>query len=244
MSKVFDNMIVIEGMDCTGKSTACKDLKDSLDNVIVIKFPDYNNPASSNLITSYLSGDLTINTKDEFIKTKTISTIFLLDRYNSLNVKMHRSSNPDIDKILNNATRDMSLIEIMEENQDKLFVFDRYIQSNIIHQTLTLPDDDVFEYGSWLIDVELNNNALPTPKSSFYLIPSDFDIINQRIIDRVGKDVDILEREYNLHKTFINMNRESVQEVLMNKFPSINHRISIGKETTSQTVVEKILSKL
>ena len=243
MGKVYNNMIVLEGMDCTGKSTTCELLKKKLDDVIIIKFPNYSNPSSNQLIKTFLNGDIKF-CNIEFDKMKTISTIFILDRYNSLNVKMNRSDNPDIDTILNNRQREMSIIDIMDEYPDKLFVFDRYIQSNIIHQSLTLPDDDVFEFGSWLIDTELNHNKLPIPNASFYIIPDNINVIKNRIANRKDKSIDILEEEDNLIKTFQNINRQPVQELLMGKFPSTTHNIYINSHTTPDELVDEVIRRL
>ena len=77
-------LIVIDGLDGSGKTTQAKRLYDILDGagkrVKLISFPDYKQP-SSVLVRMYLSGEFSQNADD--INAYAASSFYAVDRYAS-----------------------------------------------------------------------------------------------------------------------------------------------------------------
>ena len=113
-------MIVIEGLDGSGKSTQVELLKQKLiDNNIKlrqIKLPDYENP-SSTLVKMYLGGEFGSNPQD--VNIYSASLFYAVDRYASFK------------KFWGD-----------DYNNGTLILADRYTTSNAVHQTVKLPKEE------------------------------------------------------------------------------------------------------
>ena len=89
-------LIVIEGVDASGKATQTKKLCERLSaegkNILNITFPDYNSPSSAP-VKMYLSGELG-ETADS-VNAYAASALFAVDRFCSYrplcNLKLHPS---------------------------------------------------------------------------------------------------------------------------------------------------------
>ena len=140
-------LIVIEGLDGSGKSTQIDQLKARLDKINCvyrqIKLPDYDDP-SSTLVRMYLSG--AFGKKPEDVGAYAASAFFAVDRFASF--KQHWG-------------RDYL--------GGKLIVADRYTTSNAYHQLEKMPKEEWDGYLSWLEDFEYGKLGIPKPDFVIYL---------------------------------------------------------------------------
>lgn len=168
---MLGKLIVIEGLDGSGKSTQVARLKQRLldagISVRQIKLPDYDDP-SSTLVRMYLGGAFGANPSD--VNIFATSAFYAVDRYASF----HRHWKEDY----TNGT---------------LILADRYTTSNAVHQTVKLPKEQWADYIEWLCDFEYNKMQVPRPDRVIYLdMPVE---ISQRLMsaryggDEVKKDV-------------------------------------------------------
>ena len=140
------SMIVIDGLDGSGKTTQFDIIKENLSekyNVKAISFPDYNNPSSS-LVKMYLGGEISSNAAD--INAYAASSFYAVDRYASY--KMFWEEN--------------------YKNGDLIFA-SRYVSSNAIHQMVKLPENEWDSYLDWLYDYEYVKLGLPKPDLVIFL---------------------------------------------------------------------------
>jgi dTMP kinase len=164
-------LIVIEGLDGSGKSTQeellKKRLADSGIKVNFIKLPNYDDPACE-LVKMYLAGRF--GKKPGDVNAYAASAFFAVDRYVSYNCYWK-------DKYLNG----------------EIFLADRYTTSNAVHQMVKLPKEQWDEYLVWLEELEYVKVGIPKPSFVIYL---DMPIeISQRLMsqryngDEVKKDI-------------------------------------------------------
>ncbi|MDO4831787.1 MAG: deoxynucleoside kinase [Clostridia bacterium] len=171
-------LIVIEGLDGSGKSTQTKILKDELQGSGVplkqIKLPDYENPSSS-LVRMYLAGDF--GTKPEYVNAYAASSFYAVDRFANYTVKWKND--------YENGT---------------LILADRYTTSNAAHQMTKLPESEWDHYLEWLSDFEYVKIGIPRPSLVVFL---DMPIeVSQKLMtgryrgDETKKDVHEADVEY------------------------------------------------
>lgn len=134
-------IVVIEGTDCSGKTTQYEKLCERLNQEGVefstTSFPDYNSE-SSWFVRQYLSGEFGANATD--VDAKTASTFYAMDRYASF----------------------------MKEEWGKTYraggniVLARYITSNILHQACKMKTEaEKIEFIDWLHDFEIGTLGIP-----------------------------------------------------------------------------------
>ena len=183
----MSKLIVIEGVDSSGKATQTEMLYNRLSaenpNVNKVSFPNYNSPSSS-IVKMYLNGDF--GTDANSVNAYTASSFFAIDRYASVNGEW----------------KDIFC-------GDGIVIADRYVTSNMVHQASKIEDfneKDVFL--DWLYDFEYNKLSLPKP---YLIIFIDMPVkyaqelmrnIKNKINDSDVKDIhesDIsyLEKSYN-----------------------------------------------
>lgn len=141
-------LIVIEGLDGSGKSTQtpilAKELMEQGKNVRVVSFPDYAND-SSMLVRMYLSG--AFGTKPGDVNAYAASTFYAVDRYASY-VQQWKE---------------------FYEKSDSVVIATRYVSSNEIHQLAKLDRGDWTDYITWAEDFEYNKLGIPRPDLVLYL---------------------------------------------------------------------------
>ncbi len=134
-------LIVIEGLDGSGKSTQLELLiKNLLGKGIDCKsfsFPDYESDSSA-LVKMYLSG--AFGDKPDSVNPYAAATFFSVDRY--------ASYKQNWETYYNNGGN---------------VVVGRYTTSNAIHQTSKLPPEQWEEYLNWLYDYEYRLMGIPKP---------------------------------------------------------------------------------
>ncbi len=139
-------LIVIEGLDGSGKATQSKLLSDKINSEkqsIKITFPDYDSPACGG-IKMYLNGELGENAND--VNAYAASLLYAVDRFASYKKNWQEF-------YLN----------------DGVVVADRYTTSNAVHQCSKLDKTDWDEYLNWLFELEYNKVKIPTPDLVIYL---------------------------------------------------------------------------
>ncbi len=150
-------LIVIDGLDGSGKTTQFDIIKEKLAAerpVKAISFPDYRNP-SSTLVKMYLNGEISPNAAD--INAYAASSFYAADRYASY--KMFWEDN---------------------YRRGELIFASRYTTSNAIHQMGKLPESDWDGYLEWLADYEYKRLELPEPDLVIFLdMPLD---VSQRLL--------------------------------------------------------------
>lgn len=138
-------LIVIEGLDGSGKSTQIEYLKNKLSgrNVHQIKLPDYDSDSSA-LVKMYLRGDF--GKEPEDVNAYAASAFYAVDRF---------------------ANYKMKWKEFYDNGE--IIISDRYTTSNAYHQATKVPKDDRAEFFYWLEDFEYGLLGIPEPNAVIYL---------------------------------------------------------------------------
>lgn len=140
-------LIVIEGLDGSGKATQASLLYDALcgagAEVRKVSFPDYESDSSA-LIKMYLNGAFGSDPGD--VNAFAASSFYAVDRYASYK-------------------RDWGDFYA----DGGIVIADRYTTSNAIHQCSKLPEEQWDTYLSWLFDYEYRLLGIPAPDCVCYL---------------------------------------------------------------------------
>jgi len=170
------NLIVIEGIDGSGKSTQYKKLVERLENEGLefrkIVFPRYDKDSSA-LVREYLSGEF--GTRPEDVNAYAASSFYAVDRFASFKT--------DWGEYYNNGG---------------LVLSDRYTTSNACHQGSKLPEGEREKYLNWLYDFEFNLLGLPAPSLVIYL-NIDIDVSRRQMENRqntTNTQADIHEKDF------------------------------------------------
>ena len=140
-------LIVIEGLDGSGKATQAGLLAQSLEGegrrVKKVSFPNYESDSSA-LVRMYLAGQF--GDKPEGVNAYAASMFYAVDRYAS-----YKTQWADF------------------YAQGGIVVADRYTTSNAVHQCSKLPRDQWEEYTAWLFEQEYQKIGIPAPDLVIYL---------------------------------------------------------------------------
>jgi len=169
-------LIVIDGLDGSGKSTQLRLLHGRLEAADVphvqISFPDYDSP-SSGPVKMYLAGEMGGRPGD--VNAYAASSFYAVDRYASYKTVWES-----------------------DYAAGKLIVAARYTTSNAIHQLPKLPDPAWDGYLAWLEGYEYGLLGLPRPDAVIFLdMPPD--IAKGLVSARYGGDEtkkDIHEKDF------------------------------------------------
>ncbi len=159
-------LIVIEGIDGSGKATQAKMLYEYIKKkgkkVRKITFPNYKSPASSP-VKMYLEGEFGKNA--DSVNPYSASVLFAVDRFASYKTSWSRFLN----------------------DEDSIVIADRYVTSNMIHQASKIPNKEEREkYLDWLYDLEYVKMELPKPDAVLFLDVSA-DLSRSLIKNRANK---------------------------------------------------------
>lgn len=140
-------LIVIEGLDGSGKSTQLallpQKLKEKGIETKTVSFPDYESDSSA-LIKMYLGGKFGKNPDD--VNAYAASVFYTVDRYASYKT--------DWGKFYDNGG---------------IIVSGRYTTSNAVHQTSKLDKSMWEDFLDWLYDFEYNKVKIPKPDKVIFL---------------------------------------------------------------------------
>lgn len=140
-------LIVIEGLDGSGKSTQLellpKNLKEKGIDCKTVSFPDYESDSSA-LVKMYLSGKF--GTEPESVNAFAASLFYTVDRYASYKTSWGK----------------------FYENGGTV-ISGRYTTSNAVHQTAKLDKSQWADYLNWLYDLEYNKIGIPKPDIVIFL---------------------------------------------------------------------------
>lgn len=154
------SLIVLEGLDGSGKSTQFQLLQKALSargrKVKTVKFPDYGSPSSS-LVKMYLAGEFGADPAD--VNPYAVSTFYAADRFASFCRCWGE-----------------------EYRRGAMILADRYTTSNYIYQMGKLGRESWESYLLWVEDLEYGKLRLPKPDRVIYLdMPVE---ISQRLLSR------------------------------------------------------------
>lgn len=140
-------LVVLEGLDGSGKSTQTERLKEAVlrtgTPLRQIKLPDYEHPSSA-LVRQYLAG--AFGSDPEAVNAYAASSFYAVDRVASFLLDWKR-----------------------DYDAGTLVLADRYTTSNPIYQMTKLPKEQWEEYLSWVRDYEYGKLELPEPDLVIFL---------------------------------------------------------------------------
>ncbi len=197
-------LIVIDGIDGSGKQTQTKLLKDKLisdgKKVITYEFPNYST-FFGKIIRSYLDGEFGDSTK---VDAKLISILYALDRFEVGS-------------------------EIKNYLEKGYYVLcDRYTQSNMAYQTSKLPKELHEEFLKFIEDMEFNYFKLPYPDKIIFLkVP--VSVSENNMLSRSSTDGHENDKDYqnNVLESYIRLSKRAKNWAVIdcmkdNKFRSID----------------------
>lgn len=140
-------LIIIEGLDGSGKSTQVDLLQKYFENENIsykkIKLPDYDSP-SSTLVNMYLGGEFGKSADD--VNAYAAGAFYAVDRFASYKLNWGKD--------YENGT---------------LILADRYATSNSIYQMEKIDESKWDEYLDWSADFEYEKIGIPKPDAVIYL---------------------------------------------------------------------------
>lgn len=174
-------LIVIEGLDGSGKSTQLdllyKNLTERGIDCKSVSFPDYEHP-SSTLVKMYLAGEF--GSKPDDVNAFAASAFYAVDRY---------------------ASYKKYWGEYYENGG--VIIAGRYVTSNAVHQNSKLKEEKWDSFLDWLYDFEYNKMGIPAPDKVIFL---DMPIeVSQKLMtgrykgDEDKKDIHERDTEYLEH---------------------------------------------
>ena len=177
----MSKLIVIEGLDGSGKSTQLELLPASLQKSGIecrtVSFPDYES-LSSSLVKMYLGGEFGSRPGD--VNAYAASSFYAVDRYASFKTgwgEFYQSGGT--------------------------VVAGRYTTSNAVHQASKLKPDRWEDFLSWLYDFEYNKIGIPKPDMVIFLdMPTE---VSQKLLakrysgDNAKKDIHERDVDYLNH---------------------------------------------
>ena len=141
------SLVVLEGLDGSGKGTQAKLLAQALAGRGVplrpVTFPDYSSPSSS-LVKMYLNGEF--GSAPEDVNAYAASAFYAVDRFASFRKDWGE-----------------------DYRQGKLILCDRYATSNMVYQMGKVPREEWDRYLAWVEDFEYQKLGIPRPDLVLYL---------------------------------------------------------------------------
>lgn len=171
-------LIVIEGLDGSGKSTQLdllpKRLQEHGIDCKTVSFPNYDSDSSA-LLKMYLNGQF--GDKPSDVNAYAASVFYTVDRFASFKTDWGEYY-----------------------NQGGTIIAGRYTTSNAVHQTGKLPREDWADFLDWLYEFEYQKIGIPKPDAVIFL---DMPIeVSQKLMsgryhgDESKKDIHEKDTEY------------------------------------------------
>lgn len=169
-------LIVLEGLDGSGKTTQAQRLLDALrergETVVPISFPAYDNESSA-LVRLYLGGGL--GNDPDGVSPYAASMFYAADRYITYKQSWQTAMN----------------------SPDTIVLATRYTTANAYHQLAKLPREEWDAFLDWLFDFEFTKLGLPKPDEVF-LLEMPAEASSRQVASRAaktGETPDIHERD-------------------------------------------------
>lgn len=170
-------IISIEGTDGSGKHTQqqllLNDLKDLGYDVVDQAFPNYDSESSAP-VKMYLAGEFGKDSSS--LDAYQASVLYAVDRM---------------------CTYKKSLEN--HYNEGKIILFDRYVQSNFIHQCSKIDDmEDKLKFIAWEEHLEYDTLGLPKPDLIFFIempVEKSLELARARAEYKTGESKDIHEED-------------------------------------------------
>lgn len=211
-------LIVIEGLDGSGKNTQATALHDILKNegknVIKVSFPDYNSQSAA-LINMYLSGQFGSDPND--VNPYAASAFYAVDRFASFRTKWKE-----------------------HYENGGIVIADRYTTSNAIHQCSKLPEEQWDSFLDWLFEFEYKYISIPEPDSVVYL-RVDPDVSQKLIEKRYSND----ESKKDIHEKaadYLRRSRIAADYCADHLNWSVLECISNGSMRSKEDITEELLN--
>lgn len=174
-------LIVLEGLDGSGKSTQLSLLEENLSKLgykfKTVSFPEYDLPSCAP-VKMYLAGEF--GTKPGDVNAYAASLFYAVDRF---------------------ASMKKGWGEFYDNGG--IILAGRYTTSNAIHQTSKLPEENWKEYLNWLSDLEYEKVGIPKPDKVIFLnVPVEVSqgLLSDRYAgDESKKDIHERDKDYLLH---------------------------------------------
>lgn len=185
-------LVVLEGLDGSGKSTQVKRLDSYLqtkyNHLEYIHFPRYDSPLYGELIGKFLRGGF--GTIDK-VHPQLVALLYAEDRHGAA---------PEMWKTI---------------KEGGCVLLDRYVYSNIAYQCAKIQDPrEREELRQWIFDTEYGNFGLPKPDLNIFLdVPIGF-VEKKLESTRKGHDRDYLEGNSDIHEADIAFQKR-VREVYL-----------------------------
>lgn len=217
-------LIVLEGIDGSGKSAQYRRLCSRLENDKIeynhIEFPRYDKDSSA-LIRMYLGGQFGSSPND--VNAYTAATFYSVDRFASYQT--------DWGEIYNNGGIVLSA---------------RYTSSNAVHQGSKLPDEELPYFFDWLSDLEHNKMGLPKPDLVIYL-DVDIETSKRRMKHRQEKtdtEGDIHERDFAYLESCLHVARMAANYYGWKTIPFMKDGVERDLNEKNDEIYELILTCL
>lgn len=187
-------LVVIEGLDGSGKSTQVKRLRSYLesrtDNLEYIHFPRYDAPVYGELIGKFLRGGFG---SIDSVHPQLVALLYAEDRHGAA---------PQMRRTLDDGG---------------IVLLDRYVYSNIAYQCAKIDDPQEREaLRKWIFDTEYGQFGLPKPDLNIFLdVPIGF-VEKKLEAGRKGDDREYLEGKTDIHEADIEFQKR-VREVYVNQ---------------------------
>lgn len=213
--KPSGRIIVIEGLDGSGKATQSKLLMEKLSEKFKVKklsFPDYDSDGSAP-VRMYLGGEF--GDDPSCVNPFAAASLYAVDRVTSY---------------LKNWKKDYE--------EGTLFVLDRYTTSNMVYMTSKLPRKDWKEFIDWLSQFEYDRLGLPKPDGVIYLdMPTE---VSQKLMSsRYNSD----ESKKDLHEKnvdFLNACRKSALFAAENQGWAVIPCSENGEPRTIEDIAQQV----
>lgn len=220
-------LIVIEGLDGSGKSTQIDLLNEYYNNQGIetkyIHFPMLNKGVNGTLIAEFLRGEFGTL---ENVHPKLVALLFANDRKEHVH-------------LINNW---------LEEGY--VVLADRYVNSNIAFQGAKLKDEnEKVNLKNWILDYEYNYNQLPVPFVSIFLNVPLSSVKNSLENIRDGEDRAYLNGKEDIHENDFSFQEKVYLEYKnmvaeQEKFFEINCKDESGNFLDKKLINQLIISHL
>lgn len=214
----MSKLIVIEGLDGSGKSTQTALLEVSLAekgiNYKKIKLPDYDSP-SSTLVKMYLAGEF--GGDADSVNPYAAGAFYAVDRFASFRLRWGE-----------------------DYKKSDVILADRYATSNSIYQMEKLPENEWDSYLDWSEDFEYSKMGLPRPDLVIF-IDMPVEVSQKLMTSRYGGD-DSKKDVHEADRDFLNRCRRSALYTAQRQGWAVISCSSGGEPLPVEEIHGKVLS--